>query len=301
LKYLTNIAHLSDPHLTAPVDWVVTDLMNKRLLGYLSWYRRRRHRHQRRILNAVVADLQATEIDHTLVSGDLTHIGLTSEYQQAAVWLQGLGEPHDVSVVMGNHERYVDDQHTRAAALWQEYLQGDRDGDETSEQNILYPTLRVRGEVAILGVNTAVQSAPLFATGEVGRDQLARLEAQLNAQRHRFRIVMMHHSPLAHGHKWRKRLTDAVPLMEMCRDVGAELIVHGHGHAARFTQVESVTGPICVIAAPSASLSGEGQAGWNLYGIERREARWHADIQLRRFHAQTMRLEQSLEASWAVR
>ncbi|MEN9807380.1 MAG: hypothetical protein RL756_1900, partial [Pseudomonadota bacterium] len=53
------LAHLSDPHLTTPVVAAPWRLGAKRLLSYLSWARKRRYRHLRTVLDAVIADIRA--------------------------------------------------------------------------------------------------------------------------------------------------------------------------------------------------------------------------------------------------
>ena len=50
------LAHLSDPHL-APLPaprW--SELIGKRVTGYINWQRRRRFIHDRAVLDKVVAD-----------------------------------------------------------------------------------------------------------------------------------------------------------------------------------------------------------------------------------------------------
>ena len=274
------IGHLSDPHLTLPRIDRLGDLAGKRLLGYLSWLKRRRVRHQRVVLDQVVADMQARAPAHLLVSGDLTHLGLTGEFEQALGWLESLGAARDVSVVLGNHERISDDRHWQAVSLWQSYLAGDDAGVQS-------PTVCVRNHVAIIGVNTSVSSPLLLATGRVGEQQRAALAECLTQQQARFRVVVMHHSPLPDGHIWRKRLVDAGAIMDVLRDVGAELVVHGHGHHTRLDMIEGAHGPICVICAPSASLVGEGKAGWNAYEITQSDGVWDLAVELRRYRSGT--------------
>ena len=52
------IAHLSDPHLAPlpPVRW--SELVGKRVTGYINWQRRRRFIHDPGTLAAIVADLR---------------------------------------------------------------------------------------------------------------------------------------------------------------------------------------------------------------------------------------------------
>ena len=100
-------AHISDLHLTSLEDVKVSDLLNKRALGYLSWRLRRRREHAPEVLTALLRDLRQLTLDHIVITGDLTHVGLPSEFQQARQWLEALGAPTDVTVVPGNHDAYV--------------------------------------------------------------------------------------------------------------------------------------------------------------------------------------------------
>ena len=70
------LAHLSDPHLAGldTIRW--QQLLNKRLTGYLSWQRRRRHLHLPEQLALLVQDLHSQAPDHIAVTGDLTQIDL---------------------------------------------------------------------------------------------------------------------------------------------------------------------------------------------------------------------------------
>src|SRR4029450_13323153 len=104
--HVFTLAHLSDPHLTSLRGVRLRDLGNKRILGYLSWWRRRRRVHRIETLDAVVADMRDSAPDHIAVTGDLTHVGLPDECADALRWLQSLGNSDRVSLVPGNHDRY---------------------------------------------------------------------------------------------------------------------------------------------------------------------------------------------------
>jgi 3',5'-cyclic AMP phosphodiesterase CpdA len=145
-----------------------------------------------------------------------------------------------------------------------------------------FPSLRRRGDLALIALNSAAVTAPLLATGALGAAQLERLPRLLEAARGAFRVVLVHHSPLPHGHARRKRLVDARALLDILGRCGAELVLHGHGHHEAFELVATDQGDMPVIGAPSASLDTPGQAGWNLYSITRTEAGWAVDVELRR-------------------
>ena len=152
-------AQVSDPHLSSleQVQW--PDLVNKRVLGYLSWRRRRRMEHRSEVLDALRADLEQTAPEHIAVTGDLTHIGLPDEFRQARGWLEGLGDAERVTVVPGNHDAYVATSWDDSYAQWREYLESDEPAAGHDGEGV-FPSLRARGPVALIGLSTARPSAP---------------------------------------------------------------------------------------------------------------------------------------------
>jgi len=119
-------AHLSDPHLSNLQGVSLRKLANKRLLGYLSWRHRRRIEHRREVLDALVKDMQSFAPEHAVVTGDLTHIGLPSEFIEVRHWLDGVGRPDQVTVVPGNHDRYVPEDWQETFEHWLPYMVGDQ-------------------------------------------------------------------------------------------------------------------------------------------------------------------------------
>lgn len=284
-------AQLSDPHLSSLDAVRPRDLLGKRALGYLSWRRKRRFEHRREVLDALQRDLAGTQFDQVLVTGDLTHIGLPEEFQQAGDWLRQLGDPTDVALVPGNHDACVAAPWRDTFALWQEYMASDEPlGNDTHAP--AFPSLRVRGHIAFIGLSTACPKPPLMATGTLGEAQLRLLPAllQRTAAQGLFRIVYLHHCPLAGREKWRKRLTDAPRIQEALEQYGAELVLHGHGHRAHFNELHSRAGTVPVIAVPSASalgLHGADVAQYNRYAVQRNDSGWQLRIDTRRYQRES--------------
>ena len=172
-------AHLSDPHLSSLEHVRIQDLLNKRAFGYLSWKRHRRREHLIEVLAALVCDLELTRPDHIVVTGDLTHLGLPSEFIQVRQWLETVGTPEDVTVVPGNHDAYVNTPWGQTFALWAPYMDSDASPSShpsTQGAQAAFPSLRVRGPVAFIGLSTARPSAPFLAIGSLGEKQLQHLE-----------------------------------------------------------------------------------------------------------------------------
>lgn len=271
-----SLAHLSDPHLPLPAPRV-SELGSKRVLGWLSWLRRRRAVHRPEVLAALVADLAARAPAHVAVTGDLCNISLPGEFRQAARWLAGLGAPVDVTVVPGNHDAYVAVDPADGLDHWRAYMAGD-DGT-------LWPALRVRDGVALIGVSTAAPMAWTSAGGLVGAVQteaVERLLVRLGAEG-LCRVVLIHHPPVDGGPE-RKRLIDARPFTEAVARAGAELVLHGHTHTARLARLDTSAGAAPVIGVPSASarpVRHAEAAAWNLYRFERAGRRWRIRVSTR--------------------
>lgn len=287
-------AQISDPHLSDLAGVRLADLLSKRLLGYLSWRRKRRFEHRAEVLEALSADLAGQQLDQLVVSGDLTHIGLPSEFRQARHWLEQLGEPGYVALIPGNHDACVSAPWGETFELWREYMASD-DGAGSkpaaaaaSHLDDLYPSYRERGQVAFIGLSSACPTPPLMASGEIGPGQLAQLPAMLDRARDagRFRVVYIHHSPVPGAEKWRKRLRNAPAVSAMLKEHGAELVLHGHGHRAREDRLESRHGTIPVLAVPSASalgLHGADVAAYNTYRVEPLDMGWQLSVETRRY------------------
>ena len=281
-------AHLSDPHLTSlqRVRW--QQLMNKRVLGYLSWQRRRRAEHRSEVLDALLCDLRQTQPEHIVITGDLTHIGLPDEFRQARLWLDRLGAADRVTVVPGNHDAYVRTPWSSTFSLWQPYMQSDPTFAALVDagEERLFPSRRIRNGVALIGLSSASASAPFMATGCLGAQQRERLSLFLKqaGEQGLFRIVLLHHPPRIEDEKWRKRLTDGKALCAILSREGAELVLHGHSHRTVEAGIPHGGGKIPVFGIPSASAIGHKagrRAQYYLYRVRRSGEHWSVRISVR--------------------
>jgi 3',5'-cyclic AMP phosphodiesterase CpdA len=289
-------AQLSDPHLSSLDGARWRDLANKRLLGYLSWRRRRRAEHRSEVLEALRRDLLGTGPAHLVITGDLTQIALPDEFRQARLWLDSLGSPSEVTVVPGNHDAYVPVSWVQGLSRWQPFMASDDapcEGRADSADSI-FPSLRVRGPVAFIGLSSARPSAPLLATGHLGSSQLERLERLLAQTRSQglFRVVLLHHPPVPGEERWRKRLTDAARLCAVIARQGAELVLHGHRHRSVQSRIEIPGTHVPVFGIPSASSIGlktGRMAQYHLYTVRASDAAWELELEVRGYTAATER------------
>jgi len=279
------LAHISDPHLAPLPPPGIRALLGKRILGYLSWRRRRRAIHNPAMLDALTGDLARQRPDHVAITGDITNISLPAEFRQAARWLAALGGPDWISLVPGNHDTYVPMAWQESLALWRDYMSCDlADGRPRVPADFShFPYVRLRGPMAVIGLSSACPTPPFFASGRLGRGQLERLGEELEGLTGRglFRVILIHHPPAETDIKWRKRLVDAAAFRAVVARHGAELVLHGHDHTARRDQIESPKGSVPSFGVPSASSSGDSRkpdARYQLYRIARTETGWHLGI-----------------------
>jgi 3',5'-cyclic AMP phosphodiesterase CpdA len=259
------LAHLSDPHLPPLPAPRIPELMSKRALGYINWTRNRHKYHRREALDVLVGDLKAQVPDHIAVTGDLTNLALRAEFAPAARWLQSVGNAAQVTAIPGNHDAYVRATRHCFAEAFADYFRTDAAGEAK------FPSLRRRGPLALISLSTAVPTAPLFATGTLGRAQLEALQTLLEglAAEPLFRVILVHH-PLRSKSRI-KRLTDAADLLAILRRHGVELVLHGHDHVHSTVWIDGPDGSIPAIGVPSASALAHGgrpAAAYNLFAIE---------------------------------
>ena len=264
------VAHLSDLHAT-PARAGLPALLGKRFFGWLSWQVRRRHAHQPGVLAALVEDLHREAPDQIVVTGDLTNVAGEEEFPAARGWLERIGPPERVSIVPGNHDAYVPVACEKGVGLWSDYIETDA-AERARAPGGAFPALRVRGELAVVGVNTAVPT-PLFqAGGRVGAEQLARLDELLGrlGRAGLFRLVLIHHPPEAGVVSRRRELRDGAAVRDVLARAGAELVLHGHMHRTRLGSLPGPSGPIPVVGARSASDVGhrpEKRAQYHVYEV----------------------------------
>ena len=268
------LAHFSDPHLPPLPKPLLSELAGKRALGYLNWTRNRRKYYRREVLDALVRDLQAHTPDHTAVTGDLVNLSLPAEFAPAQSWLRSVGPPERVTAIPGNHDAYVRATRHRFVEAFGEYLRADEPAPDA------FPFLRRRGPVALIGLSSAVPTAPFMATGRLGATQIAALEHILVslAAEQVFRVLLVHH-PLRSDSR-PKRLTDSAALIALLGKHGVELILHGHDHIHSTMWFDGPDRKIPSIGVPAASALARGRhpsAAYNLYKIERDGNAWSCE------------------------
>ena len=267
------VGHLSDLHATPVRIRDPRELVGKRLLGWLSWHVRRRRVHRPDVLEALIEDLHRVAPDQVVVTGDLTNVACEQEFVAAREWLERIGAPGSVSVVPGNHDAYVTIPREISWDHWSEFLRSDPLPGASGSADGSFPTLRVRGAVAFVGLSSARPTAMGLATGSLGGAQLERLARMLEGLNDSplCKILLIHHPPTPDAVSARRALTDAEALRAVLRRTGVDLVLHGHGHRTLIGALEGPSGPIPVVGVRSSSDVGhhpDKRAQYHLYEIE---------------------------------
>ncbi|MBV8701859.1 metallophosphoesterase family protein [Bradyrhizobium sp.] len=272
------LAHLSDPHLPPLPEPSATELAGKRVFGYLNWRRNRHKYHRREVLDVLVSDLRAQSPDHIAVTGDFVNLALEAEFPAARAWLESVGPPDQVSAIPGNHDLYVPATRHRFAETFADYL-----ADDETQNPAAFPYLRKRGPLMLIGLTSALPTAPLMATGTLGASQLAALEQRLaGLSSQTFRVLLVHH-PLR-SHTRVKRLTDSRQLIALLKRHGVELILHGHDHVHSTIWIDGPGRSIPAVGVSSASSLAHGRypsAAYNLFSVAREGNGWRCDMIVR--------------------
>jgi 3',5'-cyclic AMP phosphodiesterase CpdA len=274
------IAHFSDLHVLALDGVPARRFLNKRLTGYANLRLKRGHKHHARHVAAIAREIARAKVDHVVITGDLTNLALETEFEAVRTLLEkelGL-DPEQVSVVPGNHDLYTRGAQTsgRFAKYFGAYMTSDLPELGVDLGVGIFPFVRLRGCVAIIGLSSAVPRPPLVASGKLGRAQMdafARILAHPDVA-DRTPVILLHHpahNPLSKVKTLVEGLPDAALLWSAIKDAPRGLILHGHLHRRVHRMLPTASGSFHSVGATSASLEhedGAKMAGFNLYEVD---------------------------------
>lgn len=258
------LAHCSDLHLLSHDGARWLELANKRWIGAMNLLSNRSRHYHVDAFDDMVADLNAQGVDHVLCTGDVTNLALRQEFAFARDKFDKLAHgPLGVTVIPGNHDAYVAEGVPLFAELFAPFTtcdpgwewtadasQGSGEAGEAGEPDDLHwPIVRVRGELALIGTSTSRATPWFTAYGRLGSGQLARLRKAMSDPRlaDKIRVVAIHHPPAGKRAESRIRgLRDHAAFAEVIAQTGAHLIVHGHEHRDMTEALAGPAGPVPV-------------------------------------------------------
>ncbi|HET7499956.1 MAG TPA: metallophosphoesterase [Kofleriaceae bacterium] len=252
------LAHCSDLHLLSHdgARWI--DLANKRWIGAMNLLSNRSRHYHVDAFDDMVADLNAQGVDHVLCTGDVTNLALRQEFAFARARFDRLAlGPHGVTVLPGNHDAYVAEGVPLFGELFGEFAttdpgwewSGSDAGPDEPPEDLRWPIVRIRDELALIGTSTSRATPWFTAYGRLGSGQLARLGTVLRDPRlaGKIRVVAIHHPPAGKRAESRIRgLRDHAEFAGVIAEAGAHLIVHGHEHRDMVEALSGPSGPVPV-------------------------------------------------------
>ena len=273
-------AHISDIHLGPLPKLTLRELLSKRITGFVNWHRNRRKHLFVNTLDLLLSDLKTHEPDQLVITGDLVNLATKIETRLAGEWLRTIGEPYDTTVVPGNHDAYVPGAHDKSVNEWYPFIKSDDDPAEWPEDDHIFPTIRRRGPVAIIGCSTSNATLPFSASGYFGSRQARETVNLLKkaGEEGLFRVVLIHHPPIRGAASSHKRMIGIRRFAAAISTGGAELVLHGHTHLNTLYWLRNAHHQVPVVGIASASQGPGGhkpRAAYNLFSLSGEPGAWN--------------------------
>ena len=291
------IAHISDLHVLdlQGVSW--RKFLNKRATGAINLAGIRKNAHPVHVAERLAERLAGSDIDHVIITGDVTNLALDAEFKRAREVIEKIGPPQKVTIIPGNHDLYTRGalRHKRFEHWFAEYLVDDDSHHLPKERGRLhYPFVRkVAPHVRIYGLSSAVPTLPFLAYGHIGKAQFGRLLELVKDEppEVKVRIVLVHHNlhQRMGAAEYVATLVDRKAFSTAMRQIRATAVLHGHTHhphqshlPARVEQrldaqldqqveaaLQAAAGPIPVLGCGSSTWHRDGReyARFNLIDI----------------------------------
>ena len=273
------LAHLSDVHLGPLPNLTLRQLLSKRITGYVNWHRNRRKQLFGNTLELLLEDVIARRPNHIAITGDLVNLATEVEIEAAGQWLEVFPDPRNVSVVPGNHDAYVPGAIDKACKRWWPWMRGDSKQEIWRSKTEIFPYMRVRGNVAFIGISTANATPPFMASGYFSAREARELARLLHVagEAGLFRVVMIHHPPIRGATASYKRMIGIRRFAASLHMSGAELVLHGHTHLNTLYWLNGRDGKVPVVGISSASQGVGGEkppAAYNLFHVSGERGAW---------------------------
>lgn len=256
------IGHISDLHVLRLAKIRPWDFASKRIVGGMNLLGHRAGAHSVAVVQKAFQRLEDLGVDHICISGDLTNLALPSEFEAARELVDEIPNAIErVSVVPGNHDYYTfrAARNRRFETYFAPYLQSDLPEYQLASG---YPFCHLRGDVAIVGLNSGVPSLPMMAYGRVANDELEALDRLLGDPRLSgfVKIVMVHHPLLPYPYakiQASRHLHNADDLVRILRNHAVDLAIHGHNHYVSTSILPHLKGTGNLVVCEAGSTSNQ--------------------------------------------
>jgi 3',5'-cyclic AMP phosphodiesterase CpdA len=181
-------------------------------------------------LSRALDTAKANGADHFVISGDVTELGDPKEFEHLACILHEARIPDGaLTIVPGNHDAYT------TPGGWKKALEGplapwaSASADEPGK-------VVVRGDVAILPIDTSCYQSIAFSRGVFSREAAQAVERRLSdyAMRDKTMVIVVHHPPFEKQTNpvwaWIDALSGGKQLIDILRGHPRAQLLHGHLH-----------------------------------------------------------------------
>lgn len=250
------IVHFSDIH-AGIFSWG-NGLFDKRLLGKINQYLRRKRFFNAEYLQKAAKLFKQIQADFFVCTGDLTSVGSPEEFSLAEELLHPILEiaGDNFLYVPGNHDAYCHDEKCKLA-LQETFYRLNRGRFQLSE----LPVSFYDEEVEFVLCNAAMPKAFFSSNGEIGQEAWKELKDMLMQKKETaFRILLQHFPYLDRNGKrlsWRRRLKRDKELLQLHKDNFFDHLLCGHIHQAFTLQLPSKKYAQAICCAGSISLYGD--------------------------------------------
>jgi 3',5'-cyclic AMP phosphodiesterase CpdA len=199
-------------------------------------------------------------VDHLVVTGDVSFSGEPREFERAADLLRPFAEARKLTVLPGNHDLW-----TAEAVETGRFLRAlGPDGRGMRRAAPSYPHVVPLGDDAVLvGLDSArFGDDPHHTPGRLGSEQLraARELAREHSKQGRAVVLAFHHHVVlppervpSDARLARMPLADADQVVRLVAELPIAAVLHGHRHTAFRVDLPGAAGPTPVLCAGSAS------------------------------------------------
>jgi 3',5'-cyclic AMP phosphodiesterase CpdA len=243
------VIHVSDLHIHC-LPRRLGEWFSKRGVGALNLLLRRGWEHPYGRAVQMVRTLEALAWDHLIVTGDLTQLSLVSEFARVNETLAPLlaRGPDAVTVLPGNHDRYVDDPAARAA--YARYF-----GPYFGPGEIATKRLTERWWLA--GWDSTRPTPVLDATGLVREETLAETDRWMLGLPRDARVIVANHYPVLtppeHPSPHLHDLENREQVLAWLRAHPVDLYLHGHVHHNWVMPLEGGKRPTQIVNSASTT------------------------------------------------
>ncbi len=217
-------------------------------------------RHSVKVARKLLAALREEEVDHLLVTGDLTLSGEASEFERAAELLAPFAKEGKLTVLPGNHDVW---SHEAAGSF--RFLRAiGPDGKGMRKPFAVYPIrVDLSGEVVLVGLDSArYGEPPEESPGWLGSEQLAQAREMVReaGMEGKAAVLALHHHLVIPPERvpsdrklMRMPLYDADKVVRLCAELQVAAVLHGHRHTAFRVEIPGPGRPTPVVCAGSGS------------------------------------------------